>query len=75
MALPDLDRDDDSTVVEETWSMRDGRPGVRLLRVEGGGHTEPSSAHRYPRLIGHVLGAQNGDVEVADALWRFFAAQ
>ena len=75
VALPDLDRDDDSTVVEETWSMRDGRPAVRLLRVEGGGHTEPSIAHRYPRLIGRVLGAQNGDVEVADALWRFFAAQ
>lgn len=74
-ALPDLDRDDDSTVVEETWTMRDGRPAVRLLRVEGGGHTEPSRTYRYPRLLHPLLGAQNGDFEVADALWRFFAAQ
>lgn len=73
--LPDLDRNDDSTVVEETWSTRDGRPAVRLLRVAGGGHTEPSRTYRYPRRLHPLLGAQNGDVEVADALWRFFAAQ
>jgi len=73
--VPDRDRNDGSTVVEETWSTSDGRPAVRLLRVEGGGHTEPSIAYRYSRLIDRVLGAQNGDVEVADALWRFFATQ
>lgn len=75
VALPDLDRDDDSTVVEETWTMRDGRPAVRLLRIEGGGHAEPGIAYRYPRLLHPLLGAQNGDIKVADALWRFFATQ
>lgn len=73
--LPDRDPDDGSTVVEETWTARDGRPAVRLLRVEGGGHTEPSRAYRDPGPIGRLLGAQNGDIESADAIVAFFAAQ
>jgi polyhydroxybutyrate depolymerase len=75
VALPDRDPDDGSTVTQSTWTTRDGRPAVRLLRVDGGGHTEPGIAHRYPRLLGRLLGAQNGDVESADAIRAFFAAQ
>lgn len=75
VALPDRDPDDGSTVTRLTWTTRDGRPAVRLLRVDGGGHTEPGIAHRYPRLLGRLLGAQNGDVESADAIAAFFAAQ
>lgn len=71
--LPDRDPDDGSTVTQQTWTHRDGRPVVRLLRVDGGGHVEPSIDHRYARLVTRFLGAQNGDIESAEAIHAFFA--
>ena len=75
VALPDRTTEDDSTVTQSTWTTRDGHPAVRLLRVDGGGHSEPSVAHRYPRLLGRLVGAQNGDVESAEAIAAFFTVQ
>jgi polyhydroxybutyrate depolymerase len=74
-ALPDSFPADRSTVTE--ISSRMGWPSVKLLRVDEGGHTEPSPTERYSNvfLIAAGLGRQNGDVEVADEAWRFFAAQ
>jgi polyhydroxybutyrate depolymerase len=69
-ALPDLDPHDGSTVVRETWH---GRHPVALLRIQGGGHTEPSRSERHPRWVRAIVGTQNGDIETAEEMWRFFA--
>ncbi len=73
--LPDLVRNDDSTVVRETYAQHNGKPFVVLDRIEGGGHLEPSAAERYPRFIHALLGKQNGDIEMAEEAWAFFKAQ
>ena len=45
---------------------------VGLYKIEGGGHVEPSRLRRYPAFIQALVGAQNADVEVAEAAWEFF---
>jgi polyhydroxybutyrate depolymerase len=45
---------------------------VGLLRIEHGGHAEPSKVKRYPSLFNWFPGAQNADVEVAEEAWEFF---
>ncbi len=45
---------------------------VELIRILGGGHTEPSIQQPYARLYLAVVGRQNRDIEVADEIWRFF---
>jgi polyhydroxybutyrate depolymerase len=45
---------------------------VALLKIEGGGHAEPSRARRYPGLFSRFPGRQNGDLEVAEEAWAFF---
>lgn len=71
--LPDSFPSDGCTVVEvasrRTW------PTVALLRVVGGGHTEPSPSERYTAVGLLVLGRQSGDIEMAEEVHRFFAAQ
>ncbi len=72
--LPDLSAEDNSTATLlaaelETW------PAVRLLRVNAGGHTEPSIQERYNAFFQLVVGRQNADVETAELVWSFFATQ
>ncbi len=45
---------------------------VGLLKIDNGGHAEPSMVKRYPRLFAWFPGAQNADVETAEAAWTFF---
>ncbi len=52
-----------------------GHSYVELIRIDGGGHVEPSRTQRYVGLIARVLGTQNGDLEMADEVWRFFKRQ
>lgn len=69
--LPHLDRRDPTRVDRQTWGASGG-PQVRLLRVQGGGHCEPSLTHRYGWLYTKVCGKQNHDVESAEEAWAFF---
>ncbi|GLH71924.1 polyhydroxybutyrate depolymerase [Geothrix limicola] len=70
--IPPAGRSGDPTrVTRMTWG-DPGGPQVVLLKVEGGGHCEPSLAHRYGLLYTAVCGKQNGDVESAEEAWRFF---
>jgi polyhydroxybutyrate depolymerase len=73
--MPDLSTGDNSRVFRETHAMRHGQPAVMLYRIEGGGHVEPSRKERYPRWLSRWLGAQNADIEMADAVWAFFERQ
>jgi polyhydroxybutyrate depolymerase len=45
---------------------------VALLKVEGGGHAEPSGRRRYPGLFSRFPGRQNDDLEIAEEAWAFF---
>ncbi|MGB9110777.1 MAG: alpha/beta fold hydrolase [Telluria sp.] len=45
---------------------------VGLVRIENGGHAEPSALQRYPEFLNRLVGPQNGDLEVAEAAWEFF---
>lgn len=45
---------------------------VALLKIEGGGHAEPSGKRRYPGLFSRFPGRQNGDLEIAEEAWAFF---
>ena len=45
---------------------------VALVRILGGGHTEPSIQQPYSRLFLGIVGAQNQDIEMADEIWNFF---
>jgi polyhydroxybutyrate depolymerase len=51
----------------QSWS-RDGRVVVRLVTVEGGGHTVPQPSFRYPRIMGRTSQTVNVAVETV----RFF---
>jgi polyhydroxybutyrate depolymerase len=65
--LPDLDPGDGSRVTRVTHSGSLAR--VAQLRVEGGGHAEPTlTGPRVP------WPGQNRDIETAEEIWRFFAA-
>lgn len=65
--LRDRDRTDGGRPVRLRY--RGALARVELWRIEGGGHVEPSIAQRLPPAA-----RQNGDVEMADAVWRFFSA-
>ncbi len=73
--LPDINQRDGSTVRRWTWSQ--GRQGSRvvLYEVDGGGHTEPSIQERYFFLWELLVGRQNHDLEMAEAVWAFFQGQ
>ena len=63
---------DPTRALRSTWGMDPHRLQVQLLRIEHGGHLEPSIAKRYGWGLTLMLGAQNGDVEVAEEAWAFF---
>ncbi len=52
-------------------------PNVVLLRINEGGHTEPSPTERYSSSaeLLKLVGKQNGDFEMADVVWDFFDSQ
>lgn len=54
------------------WGSDPAGMQVVLYRIAQGGHAEPSALKRYPGFINGVVGAQNGDIEIAEAAWDFF---
>lgn len=70
----DSDASDDSRA-ELLRYTKNGVPVVALYRIDGGGHTEPSRNEHYARFYKRIVGAQNGDIEMAEEIWKFFSAQ
>lgn len=60
-------------VVRTTWGTP-GRPVAVLVRIEGGGHVEPSVTERHGTVITDIVGRQDDTIEMAAEVWRFFAA-
>ena len=64
--------DDPTRAIRSTWGADPRKLQVTLLKIENGGHAEPSIARRYGWMLSKLLGAQNGDVEAAEEAWAFF---
>lgn len=58
--------------IRYTWCGNSSAQQVRLLKIEGGGHAEPSRKKRYPSVFNRFPGLQNADLEVAEEAWSFF---
>lgn len=72
-AFADLDITDGCTAERFAYAAGDAGAGVELLKVTDGGHTTPSIAFRSNGPILQLLGPQNGDLEMAEEAWAFFA--
>jgi len=73
VGLPHLGGADDPTrAVRTIWGDDPRGLQVELVRVDGGGHIEPSISQPYGRLYQAVVGRQNHDLECAEEAWRFF---
>lgn len=55
-----------------TWGADPLGLQVSLIRIDQGGHAEPSMTKHYPGLFAKFPGAQNADVETAEEAWAFF---
>lgn len=68
--LPDRDPRDASTVREVSYEGCTERAPVRLLTVEGGGHTWPGRSVALPEAL---VGTTNMDIDASETIWGFFA--
>lgn len=55
-----------------TWGSEPSEPQVELIRIDKGGHIEPSIRQRIGWFYTQIVGPQNGDLEPADIAWQFF---
>ncbi len=63
---------DPTSAIRYAWADGAAPPQVVLLKIDKGGHTQPSIARRLSRLVVMLLGEENGDVEFAEEAWSFF---
>jgi len=68
VTLPDRDSRDDSRAVQVDYAGCRGAP-VRLMRIEGGGHTWPNGLQYLPSIL---IGSVNRDIDAGQAIWSFF---
>lgn len=68
-------RVDRSTVSRTTYRNAATNVEVALVRIRGGGHTEPSIQQPYAWLFLAIVGRQNQDIEMADEVWAFFQSK
>ena len=64
--------DDPTRAMRSVWGTDPSGLQVELVRIEGGGHIEPSLSQRYGQLYQHLVGRQNHDLESVEEAWRFF---
>ena len=63
--------DDRSRTLLVEWSGCKSEGGLRLYRVQGGGHNLPSTKPQ-PEEERKRFGLRNGDFETSEEVWRFF---
>jgi polyhydroxybutyrate depolymerase len=72
-ALPRLLASEGKTsAIRTVWGRDAAGLQVELIRIDGGGHAEPSVDHNYGRIYLGLAGPQNHDFESAEEAWRFF---
>lgn len=70
--LPHRDPGDATRAMRTVWGTDPTGLQIELLRIDGGGHVEPSMRERVGRLWRHVVGVQSHDLETVDEAWSFF---
>lgn len=63
---------DPSSATQLLWGADRTGVQVALLRIDGGGHTAPSTTAAWPWLLRTLLGEMNRDVDMVDQVWMFF---
>jgi polyhydroxybutyrate depolymerase len=58
--------------IRYTWGGNSSAHQIRLVKIVGGGHAEPSRTKRYPGVLKHFPGLQSADLEIAEEAWSFF---
>lgn len=70
--LPHINPKDKTSAIRSIWGSNPKSLQVELLRIDNGGHMEPSLTQHPRRLYTMIVGAQNEDVETAEEAWTFF---
>lgn len=70
--FPHLHKKDQTEATRTVWGARTDGLQVELIRIENGGHVEPSISQHFGRIYTMIVGPQNGDLEIADEAWAFF---
>ena len=70
--LPHLNREDETSAVRTIWGSHSQGLQVELLRIDNGGHIEPSLTQHPRRFYSMIVGKQNEDIETAEEAWSFF---
>lgn len=70
--FPHLDKGDPTRAEKAVWGS--GAKQVEFIRIEGGGHAEPTLAHPYGMVYRAFTGKQNHDFESAEEAWTFFTS-
>ena len=73
-ALSHREPSDPTRAFKTVWGKEAG-PQVEFIRVEGGGHAEPTLDHPYGALYRAFTGRQNRDLESAEEAWTFFKSK
>ena len=68
--FPHLDKADPTRAEKQVWGV--GADQVEFIRIQGGGHAEPTLDHPYGALYRAFTGKQNRDFESAEEAWAFF---
>lgn len=70
--MPHRDPAAPSTATRYVWGSDPAHMQVVLLKIDQGGHNQPSISRRLSPVMTFLLGVQNGDVEFSEEAWRFF---
>lgn len=69
---PHRDAADPTRAERIVWGADPAKLQVELLRIDGGGHIEPSLGEQPRRFYTSIVGPQNGDLEIAEEAFAFF---
>ncbi len=70
--LPHVNPNDPTSATKTIWGNNPKGLQVELLRINNGGHMEPSLTEHPRRFYTMIVGKQNEDVETAEEAWSFF---
>lgn len=70
--LPHLQSSDPTSATRYVWGNDPARVQVQFMRIEGGGHVQPSKDEELPWILRRIVGNMNHDVDTAEEAWTFF---
>jgi polyhydroxybutyrate depolymerase len=70
--LPHLQSGDPTSATRYVWGSDPARVQIELMRIDGGGHVQPSKQEELPWILRKLVGNMNHDVDAAEEAWNFF---